>query len=206
MPRRVGDLSLTSTLNPKVSVSAHHTTPRALSTGRSSLLRSRVFTSLARSHSGIVSRTPRLLLIHFVNLNPPLESRHRRSLACCEASSTEGKDLRQSSRNSSSLCSLPLLGSVYCCLLLSCTERNRNTQGMSLLRTSAQPFRILQVHFPGRRQATRGSEERYNPHQLLSLGKTWPRYLPGARSSPVDISLGLKKGYLLNLGLSATDH
>ena len=84
------------TLELNVSDSMHHLTPWALSIGRPSLLRSRVFASLARSSTGVVSKTVRLLLIHFVSFKPPLKSRAHRSLVSCEASPSIGKDLRQS--------------------------------------------------------------------------------------------------------------
>ena len=83
------------TLKLNMSDSTHHLTPRAHSTGRPSLLRSRFFASLARSSSGIVSKTLRLLPTHFVSLKP--QGRASRSLAGSEAFPSVGKDMRQSS-------------------------------------------------------------------------------------------------------------
>ena len=79
MPLRVGGLILTLTLKPNLSVSILHLKPSARSIGNSSFWRSSFLISCARSDSGILSRTSRLLLIHFVSRKPPRCSRLRNS-------------------------------------------------------------------------------------------------------------------------------
>ena len=69
IPRRVGGLSLSFTLNPNVSDSKFHLTPRALSVGMSS--QSSSFTELALSDAGIVASTFGELHSHLVKWKPP---------------------------------------------------------------------------------------------------------------------------------------
>ena len=68
IPRLVGGWWGSRTLKKKVSLSTSQCPPSFLSTGRFSRPKSRV--GFARSASGILDSTYRLLLIHFVSLNP----------------------------------------------------------------------------------------------------------------------------------------
>ena len=95
IPRFVDGWWGTRTLNRKASFSTSHWTPNVLSTGRFSRSKSRV--GLARSPSGISDSTSRLLLIHFISLNPTLLSKHVTSFANELASFTVPTDLTKSS-------------------------------------------------------------------------------------------------------------
>ena len=76
IPLRIGGLSLTLTSKPNVLVFTLHCTQSARSTACWRLISLIV---CARSGSGIVSRTSRSLLIHFISRKPPHCSKLRKS-------------------------------------------------------------------------------------------------------------------------------
>lgn len=97
IPLLVVGLSCTFMANLNVSVSVHHRIPRALSTGRLLLLKSKSLTSLVHSFSGNDNRTALLLLTHFIKWNPPLEHTEIRLWDSLIAASSDATDFKQSS-------------------------------------------------------------------------------------------------------------
>ena len=95
IPRLVGSWWGSRTLNKNASFSTSHCTPSVLSTRRFSRSQSRV--GFARSASGILGSTSRLLLIHFVSLNPASLSKQVTSPASELASDIVLTDFMKSS-------------------------------------------------------------------------------------------------------------